>query len=94
MASITPIVRIVDPEKPGDYIVINEMDFDPAVHEMYSPGSREGGEPQAEAAPVREFGSKQAQKLAEENGLSANDIPGTGQNGDILLRDVRAVLAK
>jgi hypothetical protein len=28
--------RIKDPKKPGDYLVISQRDFDPAVHELWS----------------------------------------------------------
>lgn len=30
-----PTVRIKDPSHPADYVVINESDFDPKVHELY-----------------------------------------------------------
>ncbi|HEX7048650.1 MAG TPA: hypothetical protein VF188_00440 [Longimicrobiales bacterium] len=30
-----PTVKIVDPSKPDDYVIINEADFDPAVHRRW-----------------------------------------------------------
>lgn len=35
MDSSVPTVTIKDPNKPGDYIIINESDFDPKRHEMF-----------------------------------------------------------
>ena len=47
----------------------------------------------AEKEEIGQFASKAAKKLAEENGLTAADIPeGTGSNGMITKADVEAVL--
>ena len=93
-----PTVQIKDPLKPGDYIVINESGFDPSIHELYDPTSAATApDPEPEPAPdpvaSPEFGSWQAEALAEKHGLKASDIPATGKGGEILIRDVRAVLA-
>ena len=33
-----PTVKVKFPHESGDYMVINEDRFDPAVHELYEPG--------------------------------------------------------
>jgi hypothetical protein len=43
--TILDLVKIADPKKPGDYLLINRRDFDPARHVEFGTG-------EAPASPV------------------------------------------
>ena len=48
-----PTVRIVNPKKDGDYLIINESDFDPAVHRLFgTTGAASAGEQPVKQAHV------------------------------------------
>lgn len=53
-----PTVKIEDPEKPGDYIVINESDFDADKHTLFQ-------EPAAEEEAPEEVDGEEAAEEAE-----------------------------
>ena len=105
---ILPTVRIEDPNKPGDYVVINFEDYDPEVHELWeddvqeAPATEEILSPSVESdddepLPAPEptdpvFGSAEAQALAREHGIPIGDLVGTGKDGGILVRDVRLAI--
>jgi len=36
MGDKIPTAKICDPEKPGDFLLINSVDFDPAVHRLFA----------------------------------------------------------
>ena len=71
-------------------------DSAPAAEEA-TPATDEA--PETEEAPPEtdeyvddRFGSNEAKELAALYGLAADDIPGTGKGGKILLRDVKAMV--
>ena len=43
-----PTVTIKDPRQPGGFLIINQMDFDPAKHEMFDAAPQ----PVVEALPI------------------------------------------
>ena len=99
------IVPIADPNKEGDYAIINESDFVEGEHTLWPhaiPDIGWEGEGTTAPAPVDPdperidnpvFGSPKAEALAAEHGIAPDDIVGTGKNGKILIRDVEAVIS-
>ena len=86
-----PTVKVVNPRKEGNYRIINESDYDPDVHTLWM----DSGAPAPDPAPGIQdmhFGSDSAEALAAAHGLMAGDMVGTGKDGGILIRDVRAAI--
>ncbi|ASY62520.1 hypothetical protein SJ05684_c10630 [Sinorhizobium sojae CCBAU 05684] len=65
MSNQIPTVKIADPRKPGDYAIINESDFDPAVHKRW-------GEAKAEASTAEIPADWQEMKWFALRSLAAN----------------------
>jgi len=81
-------IKIVDPKKPHDYLVISERDFDPAVHRVWTEPAEVGtsDQPRTDASPKavdlpdpdsddRAAGSKRG------NDISAYDYTRNGRRG-------------
>lgn len=49
-----PTVKVKNPAEPGEFMIINQSDFDPDVHELYDP------EATAEDAPADESAEAEA----------------------------------
>ena len=94
-----PTVAVCHPIHPDRRCVINESDYDPDVHTLWSERDQEKSKPAPKVKPVQEegikddrFASNQAEDLAAAYGLSADSIKPTGRNGKIVVRDVRALI--
>jgi len=60
-------LKIADPDKPGDYLVLAKRDFDPAVHTLFAadpPPEAPGTPAPAPAAPVPAAASAPAVDIA------------------------------
>ena len=93
----TPTVKIINPRKPGDYRLINESDYDPAVDTLWKDSGEQPESPMPDPAPgiqSKAYGSEEAEALAAEHGLPTQAMTGTGHGGKILLRDVRAAISQ
>jgi pyruvate/2-oxoglutarate dehydrogenase complex dihydrolipoamide acyltransferase (E2) component len=97
---ILPTVRIVSshPASQGDFIEINERDYDAKIHTLYnvssvhSPASRTV-EVKAEAVETDSpFSSPAAEKLAFDFNIDPASIVGTGKNGKITKPDVEKAI--
>jgi len=56
--TILDLVKIADPKKPGDYLLINRRDFDPARHVEFGKG-----EAPASPAPAQVKGKRKPKGL-------------------------------
>ena len=78
----TVLVKASNPKTQGDFVRINEDDFNPEVHEKL------GGNPKTTEPTV----SEAAKKLAEDAGIDIETITGTGANGNVTKGDVEAAI--
>lgn len=83
-----PTVRIksTHPKSQGDFVEINEKDFDPKKHEMFD----EADAPKVKATKVEKINATaEAIKFAEDAGFSLEGVKGTGKKGVITVEDVQ-----
>lgn len=85
MAEI-PTVKVKDPAT-GDFIVINESDYDESVHELYAGETA----PKPRAAEVD--ATDAARELAEDEGIDLATVEGSGKDGRITKGDVEAAIS-
>lgn len=82
---ILPTVKIKssDPKTQGDFVEINETDFDPKKHELFDiPAPKPVKAVKINATP-------EAIAFAEDAGFDLNGIVGTGKKGIITVEDVQ-----
>lgn len=87
---ICPTVKIKssNPATQGDFIEINESDFDPKIHELFA----EGDEPTKPAKPAKVAkinATAEAIAFAEEAAFDLTNVKGTGKKGVITVEDVQ-----
>lgn len=49
---MTNLIKISDPKKPGDFLLIGARDFDPAKHVRFEEGGAQAPPPPTPAAPI------------------------------------------
>jgi hypothetical protein len=49
-----PVLKVVHPEIEGEWMLINESDFDPDVHELWKPKEKKAKEPPKEEKKQQE----------------------------------------
>lgn len=70
----------------GDFVEINEEDFDPEKHELYA--AKAAITPPAAVVDY----SEAVKKLAEEHNLDLSQIKGSGKNGTVTVKDVKGFM--
>lgn len=83
-----PTVKI-KPSHPsqGEFVEINEKDFDAKKHELFEEG--EAVAPAAPAATKKVKATADARKFAEDAGFDISTVKGTGRGGVITVEDVQ-----
>lgn len=76
-------IKSSDPKTQGDFVEINESDFDPKKHELFVEGSAPAPK------PVKINATPEAVKFAEDAGFSLDGVKGTGKKGLITVEDVQ-----
>lgn len=79
-----PVIKVMPWSKSqGDFVLINESDFDPKIHKKY--------EPKAPTTPPPALNNVSAavKKKLEAAGLKAEEVEGTGKDGVITVADVK-----
>lgn len=78
-------IKSSDPKTQGDFVEINESDFDPKIHELFS----DEGKPAKAPKPAKINATAEALAFAEEAGFDLTDVKGTGKKGVITVEDVQ-----
>lgn len=102
------VVRIVstDPKSQGDFVEINETDFNDKIHTLYKgktpsappppaaavKGGKKAPPPPAAAVVVEAVIADDAKALADDAGFDYKDVVGTGEKGLIVLKDIEAAI--
>lgn len=76
-------IKSTDTKSQGNFVEINEDDFDEKKHTLFIPEAPSARPPANVPAP-----SAQVRKMVEENGLLLSNIEGTGAKGKITVKDV------
>lgn len=79
-------IKSSDPKSQGDFVEINESDFDPKKHEKYE-GDDEVSAPVTPAKKIK--ATADAHKFAEDAGFDISTVKGTGRGGIITVEDVQ-----
>lgn len=88
-----PTVKVVNPA--GGYMIINESDFDPDVHEYFDKADApeepddEMGSLGVTDEEIRDMLKDEMEDLAEEYGI---EVMGTGKDGNVLASDLQSAL--
>lgn len=79
-------IKSTHPETQGDFVEINETDYDAKKHELFE----EGDAPAAkQPKPAKINATAEAIKFAEDAGFSLEGVKGTGKKGVITVEDVQ-----
>jgi len=101
-------IESTDKKTQGDFVIINEEDFNSKEHKLYSEGKESKTPPKAPAKTPPKgkknqepkeielvFDNDETKALFEDAGLTVEDVTATGENGVVTEDDVlKAVEAK
>jgi len=90
-----PTVKIRGPSGEEGYVIINESDFDPSLHEPYGDDFPErllGGGGAEESPSLDGLTKDELLALCDERGIDPDKIEGTGKGGYVVKDDLVAAL--
>lgn len=95
MATV-PTVKIVDPRNEDDFIIINESEFDPAVHTMWEGEEAPAGTDEAEKQdiPLASMTRDRLVPRLEAVGGKLEDVEGTGSKGVVKNSDIADAITR
>lgn len=94
MSDSCPTVRVASEAAPGGYVVINEADFDPEVHELYAGAPEGAADADALRARIERLGGKAHHKAGHDKLREALDALLDDDSDGISRRELNADLTK
>lgn len=84
----TVCVESLDPKSQGEFVRINKEDFNDKVHKLYQ-SKAPSAPPPAVTGPSY---SDAVVELAKANNVDLSKVQGTGANGNVVVKDVKAFI--